>query len=529
VDTALDVPLEFQKIVSDRRATDSEFPRLVPMVESGLASGRAWWVPEGSPDKFKNVRTSELLLELAKSNRSFGEGDDAEAFAKNNEGKRRILDALEAGPIEKDLAEKGWRLLLSYSHVKDDDFQNDRIIVERIARLALTLTPTLFGRIADQLSYWIDAADEKAPRFEGSNELWFALLPHAASQAEKTSELSTGGGDTDLTTAALNEPLGHLLSFFVRHCPTIPAEGERPPMPLTFITELKKLSGRARELLANRLAIQMNYFALADEDWLTELVIDPMKKDGDESDRIWEAFTKYSRVPPPQVWLQLQHHAFRRLSSLSLSPEAKRRLAEMNVVIWIWSKDSKSRFEVDTAKMRTAFGLANDDVRAAVAWQFSTMFRSKADGEDVVVEPQTFHPWPKFGRAFFNEIWPLEPALQSAQSANDFARVPSGVGVEYFGEALTVLLPYLLPFEVWSVHSDFGLDPKEQTTMEILKHFPAEVLTLLSACISERQQHGVFELEGVLDQIAAARPELRKDNRARTLRRLVLDPMRSVS
>src|ERR1700687_1542176 len=38
-------------------------------------------------------------------------------------------------------------------------------------------------------------------------------------------------------------------------------------------------------------------------------------------------------------------------------------------------------------------------------------------------------PWPKFGRAFFKEIWPLEPALQSAQSVNDFAGVPSRVGV----------------------------------------------------------------------------------------------------
>jgi hypothetical protein len=315
VDTALDVPLEFQKIIFNRRATDPEFPKLVPMVESRLASGRVSWFPEGSPDKFKNVPISELLSELAKSIRLFGEGDDAEAFAKNIEGKRRILDALEAGPVEDDIAEKGWRLLLSYSHEKDDDPQNDKIIVERIARLALTLSPTMLGRIADQLSYWIDAADEKAPRFDGSNEMWFALLPHAASQAERTSESGTSGSDTDLTSAALNEPLGHLLSFFVRRCPTIPVEGERPPMPQNFIAELKKLAGRARELLANRLAIQTNYFALADNDWLTELVINPMTEDGGESDKIWEAFTKYSRVPPPRVWQQLQHHAFRRLRS----------------------------------------------------------------------------------------------------------------------------------------------------------------------------------------------------------------------
>jgi hypothetical protein len=404
-----------------------------------------------------------------------------------------------------------------------------RSVVTRKLLLTTYFLAAILRGFADQLSYWIDAADEKAPRFEGSNELWFALLPHTARQAEKTSDLSSNGSDTDLTSAALNEPLGHLLSFFIRRCPTIPIDGERPLMPLNFIAELKKFSGRARELLANRLAIQMNYFALADREWLTELAINPMTKEGGESDKIWEAFTKYGRVPPPQVWEQLQHYAFRRLSSPSLSPEAKRRLAEMNVVIWIWSKDSKSRFEVDTAKMRTAFGLANDDVRAAVAWQFSTMFRSKANSEEGDAKPESFHPWPKFGRAFFKEIWPLEPALQSAQSANDFARIPSLVGVEYFGEALTVLLPYLLPFEVWSVHSDFELDPKEQSTMEILKHYPAEVLILLSACISERQQHGVFELEGVLDQITAARPELRQDNRTRVLRRLVLDPRRSVN
>jgi hypothetical protein len=349
---------------------------------------------------------------------------------------------------------------------------------------------------------------------------------YAASQAERISE-STSKSDIDLTIAALNEPLGHLLSFFMRRCPTIPAAGERPAMPLTFITELKKLSGRARELVANRLAIQMNYFALADKEWLTELVIDPMKQEGSESEKIWEAFTKYSRVPPPLVWRQLQHYAFRRLSSLRLSPEAKRRLAEMNVVIWIWSKNSQSGFEVDTAKMRTAFGLANDDVRAAVAWQFSTMFRSKADAEEGDAKPETVCPWPKCGQAFFKEIWPLEPALQSAKSANDFARIPSLVGIEYFGEALKALLPYLLPFEVWSVHNDFELDPKEQTTQEILKHYPAEVLTLLSACISERQRHGVFELEAVLDQITAASPELRKDNRTRALRRLVLGSTRS--
>jgi hypothetical protein len=42
---------------------------------------------------------------------------------------------------------------------------------------------------------------------------------YAASQAERISE-STSKSDIDLTIAALNEPLGHLLSFFMRRCPS---------------------------------------------------------------------------------------------------------------------------------------------------------------------------------------------------------------------------------------------------------------------------------------------------------------------
>jgi hypothetical protein len=80
-------------------------------------------------------------------------------------------------------------------------------------------------------------------------------------------------------------------------------------------------------------------------------------------------------------------------------------------------------------------------------------------------------------------------------------------------------LPYLMHFEVWSVSSDFGLDPKEDATIILLERFPVQVLTLLCACINSNQTHGVYELGDVLDQIVAAKPDLRSDNRTRHLRK----------
>jgi len=193
----------------------------------------------------------------------------------------------------------------------------------------------------------------------------------------------------------------------------------------------------------------------------------------------------------------------------------------MNVMVWIWSKDNASHYRVDASKMRTAIVLANEDVRGAVSWQFSTLFRSKPENDATGNDAASL--WSRFGRAFFSEIWPLEATLQSARSAKDFAKIPARVGPACFVDAWEAILPYLLPFEVWSVNSEFGLDPKEDATKTILSTFPSQVLTLLAACISERQQHGVFELGRILDQIQVADPELRRDGRMRDLRRSAIE------
>jgi hypothetical protein len=460
------------------------------------------------------------LEHLANSKKSFSpDGDDAEAFGATIDGKRRLIEALMITPPQDDLAETGWKLLLSYSHTKSDDPDNDRALIEVIARLALELPSSLFGRIAGQLSYWIDASDEKVPRFDGSDELWTALLPYAAAEANSGAVTPTDGeAALDLASAALNEPLGHLLSLFLRRCPSIQRGKELPPLPVGMIAELKKLEGRARELLANRMTILMNYFALADREWLDNLVIGPMLKEGLESDRIWEAFAKYSRVPSGDIWRGLQSSAYKRLSSVKLSPEAKRRLAEINVMIWIWSKEKESLFRVDTANMRTAFSLSNDDVRAAAAWQFTTLFNAKDDIDEKEARPREL--WSRLGRSFFDEIWPLEPALQSARSASNFARIPARVGINQFSEAVEIVLRYLQPFEVWDVQSAFDLDPKDSVSMEIATSFPDHLLVLLSTCISDRQQHFVFHLGVFLDKIGDASPELQRDFRMRFLRRL---------
>jgi hypothetical protein len=520
IDNGCNVPPRFHELVQARRREDPEFPKKIPSVEPGLPGARAMRVPDGNPDKFTHIPTERLLDALTNANRhAFGQGNDAEAFARTLGGKRRVLDALAALPQDASLIDNAWKLLLSYAHEKADDAGVALQVAEETARLALALPKPLFQSLAGQFSYWLDGTEEHLPHFVGADDLWHALLPYAAAIANEKDTQSVEK-DVDLSSAALNEPLGHLLSMFLRRCPTMPiAQEERPPLPPEYVDVLRRLNGRAKEILINRMAIQMNYFVRADKRWLDEFVISPMTLEGDLSDRAWEAFGKFAPLPSSEIWPQLQGAVFRRLSSSGLSPEARRRLAEMCVVVWARSKHVESGYVLDTASLKNSLGFSNDDVRGAAAWQFSTMFRSKEGGGD---DTSTSDWWRRVGKTFFKEVWPLEPTLQIAVTANDFARIPAGVGFKNFADAVATILPYLVPFEVWAVMTEFQLDPKKKGTQDIVRAYPEETLILLAVCIDEQQKHGVYDLGRILDFIVEARPKLQRDPRMRMLRKLTL-------
>jgi len=306
VDAGLAVPDEFRRIVDDRRFQDLEFPRHIPSIEPGLPSPRVTSIPQGSPEKFDDVPDQELLVSLSQElgRHHFLEADHAEAFARTFDGKRRILKELAATSRSDEVAERAWRLLLSYPQdISEDNIANCQL-AESISNSALGLTPALLERLSGEFCYWLDAIDEKIPRFSGSDKLWGVLLPFAITSAN---ERTNADDEVDLTTAALNQPLGHLLSLFLRRCPSMHIEEEkRPSLPTELTAPLKQLSGRAKELLANRMAVLMNYFALADRPWLDEIVIGPMKEgDEPESDRIWEAFANFGRLPLWSLWKEL--------------------------------------------------------------------------------------------------------------------------------------------------------------------------------------------------------------------------------
>ena len=313
--------------------------------------------------------------------------------------------------------------------------------------------------------------------------------------------------------AALNEPLGHLLSFVLNRCH--PIRDGKGNLPHVLFSKLKQLSGRALELWANRMVVSMNYFLLVDEKWLNEVVLSPMMQAGAASDRLWEAFARYGKVPPSKLWRKLQAALLKHLYSASITPDSKRRLSEMCIIVWIWSCRERD-YVLRAADLRSALSLANDDVRAAAAWRFASIFF--AEKTNTQAGPSVQERWKEIGHRFFDQVWPLEPTLQSSASANDFARIPACVGPTHFAEAVSAITPFLVPFRVWSAQTELSLETGEVWTKEIAQLHSEELLTLLSLCISDEQGHRVFDLSPLLDQLLTFHPNLHGDYRMQRLR-----------
>jgi hypothetical protein len=268
------------------------------------------------------------------------------------------------------------------------------------------------------------------------------------------------------------------------------------------------------------MATSINYFWRADPHWLTSFVLDPMLANQPDGVPLWEAFAKYGPVPNSSLWQVVEEAVFTHIARGHLSKEALRRLAEMAIVVWSWTKVNDSNYLLDAPGLRSALGISSDEVRGAAAWQFTQLI-DREDDEAKDDEEEKAEPawrWPNLGPSFFSEVWPLEPAVQSPQSANDFARIPSLAGTEHYSSAVRTVMPFLRPFEIWDIDTTFGLT--EETNHLVLAH-PTETLALIAACVPDNQKHSIYRLSRVLSLIMEVKGELEGDPEFRRLRKFV--------
>ena len=399
-----------------------------------------------------------------------------------------------------DLAEEG-RWPIERWQVALQVWSEDALVLQswqESAPLVATMPDTVLQALANNVSWWLEAASKSIERHE-------AVLLDLCRRVLLLSLDSESGITQNAepihrpVSEAVNHPVGHvtqaLLHFWVKRGPS---DNDRLSAEIdTLFTQLCDLNvnrfRHGRVLLASRLIALFR----VDREW-TERHLLPLfdwTNLPDEARSVWSGFLWSPRLYGPLLvalksqFLDTANH-FAELGEQSSQFVAFLTYAALEPVDGYSSQDFRSAFAVLTVD----------------ALELAAQALTRALGASV---EQREDYWKHRIAPFWQTVWPKSRELATNRIAESVARLCIAAGGE-FPSALTAVEAWLMPIErpYGAIHSllDSGL----------CSRFPLECLRLLNAVVSE--QHWAHdELRKCLEVILREAPEVESDPRYRRL------------
>ncbi len=307
----------------------------------------------------------------------------------------------------------------------------------------------------------------------------------------------------DWVSLAINRSMGGLATAFfavlfarelkVGAC--IPAD-LRPKLN-ALLTPNRAAHRPARVIAASRLS----YLYAVDPGWAEARLIPSFDwADEIEALAVWQGYAWQPRIDD-KLWLALKPHFLPMFTPARLEQlrSMGRSLAPMLMLVGIeFGIDELARDAV-----RNTIRAMPDDMRAqAVAWIAS--YLEQRDEANVEGEDQTIAPlasadalWTKRVRPWLDRVWPLDPALRSQETAEQFALIEIATDAR-FPEAVAALRPYMIPGNsYYAIHR-----------LEASKHpdkHPHATLDLIDAVVDPNQpRFGENDLRSIIERVRDA-------------------------
>lgn len=409
---------------------------------------------ERTVDKtFKTIPTTKLLDELANSLADTGWDDrsqNASEFIAENASV--VLDLLTKADAT--VAAKVWQALGYACRPGDLNATLDKATQEDKDKTEIAIS--ICGSIVDERETVLLKAIDGLASFmtswdrllKNSEEFKNALLRLWPLAVEKTN--SNKVDRSEYKQEAYNSPVGQLALAFVETCPTVPKgddrlfEGLWPQM----LQEISGTTGTARIYTQYVLITQLAYFIAAAEQWSKDFLLKPLINalGSQETTVLWEAFSM-THLPQKEAFVELAPSLIAATLSDHLSSEVRGDLSER--VIWSMLTDRAQKEDpaVSIDLIQQMLRLGTDEVRTEAVRAFSQYLAS----DDDLSEEKRF----EIVKSVFLDVWPKELTLSSKAVSERLARLPAEASSCYV-EATQMVLPYLTPFDCWSLY-DFGV------------------------------------------------------------------------
>ena len=396
---------------------------------------------------------------------------------------------------------------------------------DRVLALLNQLSEKTLSVAIEGVSNWLDFWHKQVVDSPSGLSVWLTVWPLAveATNAEQENE-----DDADLSVTAraadddrepmdldtLNTPAGKLVSVFLAACPSLEEVPEDGFVVGTAARQMRDAviaeNGRSGLIVRHRLIEALPYFLRADRDWTELNLIAPLLNDDGASLALWRAIAR--RTHFTEVLEIIGGAMTERAIDPRLGRETRRRLV-FSLVIEVLHAFRESRAPaVPSPRVQQMLRTLDDEVRASAAnavQQFVRELSGHPPNDQYAASAADL--FRSAAAPFLRNVWPQERSLTTPGVSKALADLPAVSG-EAFGEAVSVIERFLVPFECWSM-LDYGLlgdegDAKKLSIIDSETKAQA-LLRLLDLTVGASEGAVVpYDLTDALDQIRSVAPHL---------------------
>jgi hypothetical protein len=403
-----------------------------------------------------------------------------------------------------------WRQFLNSSARETDRPKLMALIAERVSRFPLHAVEGLLRAVSDWL---LTVSEQLIAQFPNSFHLLISkLIEILRSQPDQgSSGIVRRDKAPDWVMEALNAAVGKIAQMLWKD-PKVASLHAADGLPSEWSEQLGDLLALPGDLRRHALVIcarNLDWFHLIDPHWTERQLLAIL--DGDDDDdrnALWSGFFWGGKTPGMRLYLRLKP----KLLAFTSAPRLSQRdqdnvLAGMLLAGWGSRDETHGQRCISNGEMREVLLRAGDDFRSRTLWQLQTWARQTADASGS-------NNWRTLVPEFIREVWPLQKSTKTPKASAALLNLAFS-DPNSFQTLAALVLPLLTRID----RGNHVVLHTVAANGKLSSQFPAEMLALMFAVLSDRATEWPYDAHQVLAQIAEADENLRLDARLIELNR----------
>lgn len=501
-------------------ARSAQAPQVpVTAVTQGFSVGVRTVVEDTVSDPtFDHIPSSRLIEELARHLSDEGwdsKGRAASEFIGRNPS--LMLDLL-SDPAYTPARAKVWQALgysfrpVDINATRATATPEDIALVPTAFRMCTLITSTdtkILDAALSGLTSWISTWDRLLNGEDTYIRAWLTLWPLAVVQTNRSPKT-----DTPLRDRSFSTPVGNLVDGFIRAIPNFkPGALAREPWSDVLVA-LAEATGEAALQACYQLMMFFDYFWSADRDWVKKQLLAALVDAKASSLELWQAFAETEHLPAREVLREVGSRMIEVAAGSELPGDIRGALAQRAIFATIIDMRDGQPAVIPSALIQQMLRIGGDTVRAR-ALRAMKKYLKDAGG---AAQP----PADRFAliKELFENVWPKELTLSSPTLSYALADFPAAAGPK-FADAADLILPFLAPFQCWSLW-DYGVLDRSESGNKIgcvdTPRDAAAFLAILDKTVGSEEGAVIPNgLDRALRHISERNPRLENDVRYQRL------------